>query len=249
LAPAVAPVDEFGRDQQSDDEAELGVSVSGSPVGVAAESPVVRQPRVGALGDAAKSEPERLFHLDSDAGLGAALDVEIIETETEDGEPDADLGIVIAAVKVQGLDLLEQSGSGDILERRAEELEVVAVGAVDRPTDRDAVGVSGHGPLPAGFGGTFPVTNGSVPNSNPVTLSTDGTDYWQASYSGDARNAPSSSPRGSETEIVGSVPHCKNGWNCGFDGGCKSQGDGDGDGDGNVNVNGFGFGFGFGHWW
>jgi hypothetical protein len=94
----------------------------------------------------------------------------------------------------------------------------------------------------AADGGTFPVTNGSVPNSNPVTLSTEGTYYWQASYSGDALNAPSSGPWGSETEIVGPVPHCNNGWNWGFDGGCKSQGNGNG--------NGFGFGFGgYGHWW
>ena len=76
----------------------------------------VARERGAALDDPAQSEPERLFHRDGDAELGAALNVEIIETET--GELDADLGIVVAAVEVQGLDLLEQSGSGDILERR-----------------------------------------------------------------------------------------------------------------------------------
>jgi uncharacterized repeat protein (TIGR01451 family) len=37
-------------------------------------------------------------------------------------------------------------------------------------------------------GGTVNVTDGSVPNSNDVTLSAAGTYYWQASYSGDANN-------------------------------------------------------------
>ena len=40
--PAVAPVDEFGADQQGDGEGELGESVLGAPVGVAAESAEVR---------------------------------------------------------------------------------------------------------------------------------------------------------------------------------------------------------------
>ena len=53
----------------------------GSPVGVAAELPVVREPRVGALDDPAQSQPKRLLRRDGDARLGAALDVEIIETE------------------------------------------------------------------------------------------------------------------------------------------------------------------------
>jgi uncharacterized repeat protein (TIGR01451 family) len=43
-------------------------------------------------------------------------------------------------------------------------------------------------------GGTVNVTNGTVPGSNPVTFNTAGTYYWQASYSGDARNAPALSP-------------------------------------------------------
>ena len=36
-----------------------------------------------------------------------------------------------------------------------------------------------------------PSPTGSVPNSNPVTLTNPGTYYWQAAYSGDATNAPS----------------------------------------------------------
>jgi hypothetical protein len=39
-------------------------------------------------------------------------------------------------------------------------------------------------------GGTVTVTNGSVPNSNGVTFNTPATYYWQASYSGDAKNKP-----------------------------------------------------------
>jgi len=98
----------------------------------------------------------------------------------------------------------------------------------------------------AADGGTFPVTNGSVPNSTPVALTTPGTYFWQAKYSGDATNAPSSSSWGSETEIVRSVPNCQHGWNWGWDSGCRSQGNGNGGGDGNGNGNGNG---GWGHWW
>jgi len=102
----------------------------------------------------------------------------------------------------------------------------------------------------AADGGTFPVTNGSVPNSNPVTLTTPGTYFWQATYSGDTLNAPSSSSWGSETEIVTSVPNCKNGWDWGWDSGCKSGGNGNGNGGGNGNGHGNGGGNGgWGHWW
>jgi hypothetical protein len=42
--------------------------------------------------------------------------------------------------------------------------------------------------------GSVPVTNGVVPDSKTVTFSSPGTVYWQAVYSGDAANLPSSSP-------------------------------------------------------
>jgi hypothetical protein len=59
-------------------------------------------------------------------------------------------------------------------------------------------------------GGTKTVTSGSVPSSDAVTLSTQGTFYWRASYSGDAAsgNNPAKSTCGSEVETVGTVPHC-----------------------------------------
>jgi hypothetical protein len=44
---------------------------------------------------------------------------------------------------------------------------------------------------------------GTLPASSPVTLSTPGTYYWQASYSGDAANTASMSTCGSEVVIVG----------------------------------------------
>ncbi len=72
-------------------------------------------------------------------------------------------------------------------------------------------------------GGTVTVTNGSVPNSTPVTISTPGTYYWQASYSGDSQNASTSSWN-SEIEVVSPVPSCKYGWKWGLNGGCRSQG-------------------------
>jgi len=69
-------------------------------------------------------------------------------------------------------------------------------------------------------GGTFPVSGGSVPSSNPVTLPP-GIYEWQVNYSGDGLNAPSTSRLGSETEIVIPMPHCSYGFNSGFNGGCK----------------------------
>ena len=66
------------------------------------------------------------------------------------------------------------------------------------------------------------VTGGKVPNSNPVTLPT-GTYEWQAAYSGDSANQPSSSCFGSETEIVIPLPSCCHGWNWGRDPRCGYQ--------------------------
>jgi large repetitive protein len=45
-------------------------------------------------------------------------------------------------------------------------------------------------------------TPGTLPASSPVALSTPGTYYWQASYSGDSANAASMSMCGSEVETV-----------------------------------------------
>ncbi len=51
--------------------------------------------------------------------------------------------------------------------------------------------------------GTKTVTNGVVPDSDPVTFNTPGTYYWQATYSGDTNNAgPVSSPCQSEILVV-----------------------------------------------
>ena len=54
----------------------------------------------------------------------------------------------------------------------------------------------------AGSGGTVDVTAGSIPSSSPVSLSSPGTYYWQASYSGDPNNSASTSSCGSEVETV-----------------------------------------------
>jgi hypothetical protein len=54
----------------------------------------------------------------------------------------------------------------------------------------------------AGTPSTVTVTNGSVPGSSAVTLSTPGTYYWVAKYSGDAKNQPSASSCGAEKETV-----------------------------------------------
>jgi hypothetical protein len=60
---------------------------------------------------------------------------------------------------------------------------------------------------PGGAGEPEKITPpGTLPTSSPVTLTTPGTYYWQASYSGDANNAPSTSTCGTEVETV--TPYC-----------------------------------------
>jgi hypothetical protein len=54
----------------------------------------------------------------------------------------------------------------------------------------------------AGSPSKVTVTNGAVPGSTPVTLSTPGTYYWVASYSGDSGNGASTSACGSEKETI-----------------------------------------------
>jgi hypothetical protein len=74
---------------------------------------------------------------------------------------------------------------------------------------------------PVANAGTVTVTDGVVPNSKTETLPP-GTYYWQASYSGDPLNAPSTSKIGSEIEIVVPEPSCKpprfRGWGWGSGG-------------------------------
>jgi Bacterial Ig-like domain (group 3) len=74
---------------------------------------------------------------------------------------------------------------------------------------------------PVASGGTVTVTGGIVPSSNAVTLSP-GIYEWQASYSGDALNNPSTSWFGSETEIVIPPPRCNRGSRWGLDPGCTA---------------------------
>jgi len=69
-------VDEFGVDEQGCDEAELAVAVLVSVVGIPAELPVVRQPRVGTFNNPTQPETYRLFLL-RDASWFAPLDVEM----------------------------------------------------------------------------------------------------------------------------------------------------------------------------
>ena len=56
--------------------------------------------------------------------------------------------------------------------------------------------------LGAQSAGTKTVTNGTVPDSDPVTFNSAGDYYWQAAYSGDADNNPATSPCGSEHLVV-----------------------------------------------
>ena len=124
------------------------MAVMSSPISIATELSVVAQPRVGAFDHPAQPEPHRLGR-GGGAGLGAELDVEIVEAAT--GELGADLGVVVAPVEVQGLDLLEQACPRQVLEGGVEQFDVVAVRSVEGPADRDAVGIGCNGPLPADF--------------------------------------------------------------------------------------------------
>ncbi|PWU25603.1 MAG: hypothetical protein C5B48_00470, partial [Candidatus Rokuibacteriota bacterium] len=54
--------------------------------------------------------------------------------------------------------------------------------------------------------GTKNVTNGQVPDSNPVTFNTAGTFFWMATYSGDTQNGQSSTTCGQETVVVDATP-------------------------------------------
>ena len=61
--------------------------------------------------------------------------------------------------------------------------------------------------VPAGAGKAQAITTpGTLPASNPVPLSTPGTYYWQASYSGDANNGPSTSTCGTAGEVETVAP-------------------------------------------
>ena len=60
-------------------------------------------------------------------------------------------GIVVAPVEVQGLDLLEQPRRRQVVEGGVKQLDVVAVGAVEGPADRDAASIGHDRPLPAEF--------------------------------------------------------------------------------------------------
>jgi hypothetical protein len=50
--------------------------------------------------------------------------------------------------------------------------------------------------------GTKTVTNGSVPDSDPITFNSAGTFYWQAAYSGDVNNDPATSDCTTEKLVV-----------------------------------------------
>jgi len=54
----------------------------------------------------------------------------------------------------------------------------------------------------AGAGGSVAVTAGNVPNSADFTFATEGTFYWQASYTGDASNLGSTSSCADPNEVV-----------------------------------------------
>ncbi|HTZ10051.1 MAG TPA: hypothetical protein VMB72_13320 [Acidimicrobiales bacterium] len=96
---------------------------------------------------------------------------------------------------------------------------------------------------PVAFAGQVTVSAGSVPPSEAITLGT-GLYFWQASYSGDSVNAPSSSQSGVATEIM-LAPPCPTGegWlsvQCFASGGGQGGFGGGGFGGGGFGGGGFG---------
>src|SRR5712692_9148842 len=133
---SAADVDEPTDDEDRRGEAERGVAVRGSAVGVAAKLAVVRPPRVGRFDDPSQSETERLLLHAGNLG-SSQLDLEL--AEPGGAETISYRTGVIDSVEVQGADIGEQAGVGDRIEGGFEHAHVVAVGAVDRPADPDAV--------------------------------------------------------------------------------------------------------------
>jgi len=113
---------------------------------------VVRPPRVGSFDDPSESKGEPVGF----ARFGFRspfLDVEFAQAAGV--ELTADLGVVVAAIKRHGADLFEQPRCFDGVECWFEHFDVVAVGSVDGPADRDAVGVDRERPFPTEFGPVY----------------------------------------------------------------------------------------------
>ena len=108
--------------------------------------------------------------------MAAALDHVIVEASS--AELASDFGVVVAAVEVEGVDLVEPAVGGDGLDSRLQQADVVAIGAVDGPAERDAVTVDADGPLPTAFGPVTGVRTGAVTtvgalSSGPSIANTD----------------------------------------------------------------------------
>ena len=97
-------VDESSDDEDGGGESECGVAVAVSAVGVAAELAVVGPPGVGGFDDPAQpeSEPMRLSRC---WVCASSLDVELPESVGVELMPD--LGVVVAAIEADGVDVDE----------------------------------------------------------------------------------------------------------------------------------------------
>ena len=108
--------------------------VDGAPVGVASELAVVGQPGVGPFHGPAQAEEQG--SLPGDLRFAAATSVGddgVIDVAC--GEVVADGVGVVAAVQVQRFDVEVQTSGGEGVEGRGEQADVVAIGAVDGPSD------------------------------------------------------------------------------------------------------------------
>ena len=80
----------------------------------------------------------------------ASLDVEVVESEG--AELSSGLGMVVTAVEMQRFDLVQQADASNIAQGGFQQLDVVAVCSIDRPSQCDTVGVDRYRPFPTRFG-------------------------------------------------------------------------------------------------
>ena len=119
------------------------MAVTASSAGATSELPEFRQPRVGGFDDL--SQPERDESLAFPWLACGGLDVDIEQVAFD--HPTSNAVVVVAAIEMDRVDIDQQAVSVDRVQGGFEEFDVVAVRAVERPADRDAVSVDADRPL------------------------------------------------------------------------------------------------------
>ena len=176
LVPPFCPFDEFDGEDEGDREGDGGEPVGDAPVGVSAELPVVREPRVGALNG--PSHPEgRGFRFRRGASFAFAGTDQVVDAGVSD--EDSCWLVVVATVEVEGVDVGNESTVGDGVESGSEQDHVMPVRSVDGPPDRDPVPVRCDRPFPSLFPPVGGVAAGSLPSERCLVLGPVDRDFRQ----------------------------------------------------------------------